>query len=72
VKDNLGVNLEIKPFAHGSFIPGRCGAVYLHGQKEPIGLFGEINPKVLLNLELNNPVSAFELDVQAISEHLKI
>jgi phenylalanyl-tRNA synthetase beta chain len=72
VRDNTGASLEIKPFSHGSFIPGRCGAVYLKSQKEPLGFFGEINPKVLLNLELNNPVSAFELDVQAISGQLKI
>ena len=72
VKDNMGMKLETKPSSHGSFIPGRCGAVFLPGSREPIGIFGEINPKVLLNLELNNPVSAFEIDVQAISEHLKI
>jgi phenylalanyl-tRNA synthetase beta chain len=72
VRDNLGLKFETKPFAHDSFIPGRCGAIFLSGSREQIGIFGEISPKVLLNLELNNPVSAFELDVQKIAELLNL
>ena len=70
IKENLGAKWEMKPCRHGSFIPGRCGAILLDGKEA--GVFGEINPKVLLNFELNNPVSAFELDVQAVSGHLRI
>jgi len=68
VKGNLGVKLETRPFGHGSFIPGRCGAILLG--KDIIGMFGEISPKVLGNLELGNPVSAFELDVQKIFDYI--
>jgi phenylalanyl-tRNA synthetase beta chain len=64
VRENLGAGWEMKPYRHDSFIAGRCGAVFLAGKKEPAGIFGEINPKVLLNFELNNPVSAFELNVE--------
>jgi phenylalanyl-tRNA synthetase beta chain len=66
VKESFGAKWEMKPHKHESFIPGRCGAVFLPGKQEPLGIFGEISPKVLGNFELNNPAAAFELDVQKI------
>ncbi len=66
IKENLGAKWEMKPHKHGSFIPGRCGAIFLPGKKEPSGIFGEISPKVLSNFELNNPASAFELEIEQI------
>ncbi|MFX1263336.1 MAG: phenylalanine--tRNA ligase subunit beta [Promethearchaeota archaeon] len=42
-----------------TFIEGRCADILLDG--EPIGLFGEISPEVLANLELGTPTLAFEI-----------
>ncbi|MCX6814386.1 MAG: phenylalanine--tRNA ligase subunit beta [Candidatus Aenigmarchaeota archaeon] len=69
IKENFGVKWEMKSYKHESFIPGRCGAIFLPGMQEPLGIFGEINPKVLVNFELNNPAAAFELDAEKIFEH---
>jgi phenylalanyl-tRNA synthetase beta chain len=66
VRENMGIKWDMKPHRHGSFIPGRCGAILLDGKE--IGFFGEISPKVLLNLELSNPASAFELDIEKIAK----
>jgi phenylalanyl-tRNA synthetase beta chain len=42
-----------------TFIEGRSADILVDG--EPVGLFGEINPEVLSNLELGTPVVAFEI-----------
>jgi phenylalanyl-tRNA synthetase beta chain len=42
-----------------TFIKGRSADILL--DDEPVGLFGEVNPKVLSNLELGTPVVAFEI-----------
>ncbi len=42
-----------------TFIKGRSADILL--DDEPVGLFGEVNPKVLSNLELGTPVIAFEI-----------
>jgi len=66
IKESFGAKWEMKYYKHESFISGRCGAIFLPGKQEPLGIFGEINPKVLVNFELNNPAAGFELDVQKI------
>jgi phenylalanyl-tRNA synthetase beta chain len=66
IKENFGVKWEMKPCKHESFIPGRCGTIFLGNKETPAGIFGEINPKVLVNFGLNNPAAAFELDAQQI------
>jgi phenylalanyl-tRNA synthetase beta chain len=42
-----------------TFITGRSADILLDG--EPIGLFGEVSPEVLSNLELGTPSVAFEI-----------
>jgi len=64
IKDSLGAEWSIQPYKHDSFIAGRCGAISQKGQN--IGFFGELNPKIILSYDLNNPAAAFELDVQKI------
>ena len=61
---NLGVEWQIKPVAHPSFIEGRVGAVVVDGAD--VGFVGEINPSVLVAWELENPVAAFELNFAKI------
>jgi phenylalanyl-tRNA synthetase beta chain len=57
---NLGVDWQIKPVAHPSFIEGRVGAVLVDDSS--VGFVGEINPCVLVAWGLENPVAAFELN----------
>ncbi len=57
-------NCEIKGTRNPSFLQGRVAAIYINGRK--IGVAGEIHPEVLNNFELENPTSAFEIDLQRI------
>ena len=56
------VGWHVRPVEHPSFLPGRAAEVLLHG--EAIGLIGEVHPEVLVGFGLENPVSAFELDLE--------
>jgi phenylalanyl-tRNA synthetase beta chain len=60
---NLGFKKwQVKAVAHPSFIEGRAACVIV-GKKQ-VGIMGEIHPQVLNNFELENPVAAFELDLE--------
>jgi phenylalanyl-tRNA synthetase beta chain len=61
---NLGVAWQIKETQHPSFIEGRVGAVLVEGKK--VGVLGEINPCVLESWKLENPVAAFEVNLQRV------
>ena len=61
---NFGVNWQIKETAHPSFIEGRIGRIII-GDVE-IGIVGEVNPLVLEAWKLENPVAAFEINLQRI------
>lgn len=62
---NLGLKRwEIKPTRHPSFMDGRTATIHL--KRKRLGVFGEIHPEVLNNFELENPTSAFELDIEEI------
>ena len=62
---NMGLKRwEIKQARHPSFLEGRTAAVYL--KHKQVGILGEIHPEVLNNFELENPTSAFEVDLEEI------
>jgi phenylalanyl-tRNA synthetase beta chain len=61
---NLGLEWDLKATDHPSFIPGRVGKVIVHGNE--IGTIGEIHPKILESWTLENPVAAFELDMEKV------
>jgi len=62
---NLGLEKwEIKETRHPSFLQGRVAEIYVKGRK--IGVVGEMHPEVLNNFELENPTSAFEINLQGI------
>lgn len=65
---NLGLDIDIDPIDHDSFIEGRCASIIIKG--EEIGYFGEIHPKVLENFELEYPTTGFELDVDILYKML--
>jgi len=63
---NLGFKKwTIKETRHPSFLQGR--AATLHVKSRKIGIVGEIHPEVLNNFELENPTSAFEINLQKIT-----
>jgi phenylalanyl-tRNA synthetase beta chain len=62
---NLGLkSWKAKAAEHPSFLEGRTAAV--HVKNRWIGLLGEVHPEVLNNFELENPVSAFEINLEGI------
>lgn len=71
--DTLGVDIdkvqlvaESAPWAH----PGRGARIQL-GPKVIIGWFGEVHPALLAELDLDGPIAAFEIDLDAIPEPRK-
>ena len=58
---SLGINYKLRKTENPSFIKGRCAEI-LVGTKA-IGVLGEINPQVLNNWEIDNPVVGFEVDL---------
>jgi len=61
----LGVKkYKLQSASHPSFFDGRCAKIMVKGSK--IGIFGEIHPEVLTNFELENPVGAFEIEVEKL------
>jgi len=62
---NLGLRRwKMKETRDPSFIEGRVAAI--QAKRKKIGIFGEIHPEVLNNFELENPVGAFEIDLEEI------
>jgi phenylalanyl-tRNA synthetase beta chain len=64
--DKLQLVSEAPAWAH----PGRGGRVQL-GPGKPIAWFGEVHPGWLSEMDLDGPVVAFELDLDAIPEPRK-
>jgi len=63
---NFGVEWQIEETTHPSFIEGRVGKVIV--DSVDIGVLGEVNPSVLEAWKLENPVSAFEINLKVILE----
>ncbi len=62
---NLGLaDWIVEEKKYESFIEGRSAKISLNNFE--LGIVGEIHPEVLNNFELENPTSAFELDLQKI------
>ncbi|MFH7882586.1 MAG: phenylalanine--tRNA ligase subunit beta, partial [Candidatus Aenigmatarchaeota archaeon] len=64
---NLGVEFKIDEFKHGSFIEGRVAKIIFN--RKEIGFFGEISPKVLERWEIEMPIAACEIELDALLEH---
>jgi phenylalanyl-tRNA synthetase beta chain len=52
------------PKDHASFIPGRSAAITYRGKE--IGIIGEIHPDVILNWNLEVPITAFEINIESL------
>ena len=66
---NLGLQWQIKETRHPSFVEGRVGTAII--DKTEVGTLGEIHPKVLENWTLENPVAAFELNMNKIGKMIQ-
>ena len=60
----FGNDLETPPTEHPAFIPGRTAEVVLDG--ETAGVIGEVHPEVIVEHDLEVPVAAFELRLDAL------
>ncbi|MVS99071.1 phenylalanine--tRNA ligase subunit beta [Devosia marina] len=73
VLDALGVDIEkvqVLPEAAEWSHPGRGGRIAL-GPKVTLGWFGELHPALSAELDIEGPVAAFEIDLDAIPEPRK-
>jgi len=61
---NLGKKIKLEEGTHPSFIDGRGGNILVEGK--PVGFIGEIHPQVLEAWKIENPTSAFEIDLEKI------
>lgn len=61
---NLGLKYDIRESKHDSFIDGRIGKILVKNKE--IGVIGEIHPKVLETWKLENPTSAFEINLEEL------
>lgn len=60
---NMGLKRwKIKAAKHPSFLDGRAAMISIKNKQ--IGIVGEVHPEILNNFELENPVAAFEVDLQ--------
>jgi phenylalanyl-tRNA synthetase beta chain len=67
---NLGYkDWKVEETSNSSFICGRAAVISLGSNS--LGIVGEIHPEVLNNFELENPIGAFELDLQKIIDSTK-
>jgi len=58
---NLGLDFKIEALSNPSFLEGRAGRIMVGS--EDVGMIGEVHPQVIQNWNLEDPVSAMELDV---------
>jgi phenylalanyl-tRNA synthetase beta chain len=61
---NFGLRWQIRETRHPSFISGRVGAATIEGTD--VGILGEIHPKILNAWKLENPLVAYELNMDRI------
>jgi phenylalanyl-tRNA synthetase beta chain len=61
---NFGLEWQIKEVSHPTFIEGRVGMLFVGGVE--VGVVGEVHPEVLSSWKLENPVAAFEVNLQSI------
>ncbi|HMK53690.1 MAG TPA: phenylalanine--tRNA ligase subunit beta [Methanobacteriaceae archaeon] len=61
---NLGLDMNVEPLIHPSFVKGRCARVkgLKDGKTVLEGVFGEIDPVVITGFGLEYPMIAFEVE----------
>ncbi|MCZ2845306.1 MAG: phenylalanine--tRNA ligase subunit beta [Candidatus Bathyarchaeota archaeon] len=68
---NMGIKKWIlERTENPSFIKGRVASIYIEGIKNPMGIIGEINPIILNNFEIENPIATFEIKLEEMMNNL--
>ncbi|MHA1722281.1 MAG: phenylalanine--tRNA ligase subunit beta [Candidatus Baldrarchaeia archaeon] len=62
---NLKIRFKIERTSHSSFIEGRTAKILVNNKE--MGIVGEVHPEVLENFKIENPVAAFEISVQELT-----
>ena len=60
----LNLTYKIEPTSHPSYIPGRVAKILVNNHE--IGIIGELHPEVLTRWNIKVPVTAFEIEIDAI------
>jgi phenylalanyl-tRNA synthetase beta chain len=58
---SFNMEFKVEKYSHPSFIDGRCAKIMLG--KDIFCFFGELHPEVLSNFGIEEPASAFEIDL---------
>ncbi|HYY48569.1 MAG TPA: phenylalanine--tRNA ligase subunit beta [Thermoplasmata archaeon] len=61
---DVGRSGEVEPVEDSNFIPGRAATLLV--DRERVGRFGEIHPRILEAYSLVQPVMAFEMDLDSL------
>jgi phenylalanyl-tRNA synthetase beta chain len=61
---NLGFNFTLKSISNPSFLEGRVGTILVRDNQ--VGTIGEVHPQVIENWNLEDPVTAMELDLTGL------
>lgn len=69
VFDTIGLRYDIQRGKEPYYLNGRCGDIYVQGDK--VGNFGEVHPQVLNNFALELPVVSAEIDLDKVSKNVR-
>jgi phenylalanyl-tRNA synthetase beta chain len=58
---SIGLKFKVEPTAHPSFLGGRTGKVI--SEEKPLGIVGELHPRIIREWGLSLPIAAFELEI---------
>jgi phenylalanyl-tRNA synthetase beta chain len=58
---SMGLKFKVEPTTHPSFLEGRTGKVI--SEEEPLGIVGELHPRIIREWGLSLPIAAFELEI---------
>lgn len=67
----MGLEYSLREARDGRFIPGRVAEIVLPGEKEPVGIFGELHPRVLELWGVQVPCTAGEINVEGLLNHAR-
>jgi phenylalanyl-tRNA synthetase beta chain len=64
----LGIPFKVQPAAHFGFLEGHTADVLVG--KEPVGILGQVDPRVASGFDIDQPVFLIELWLEDLARHL--